>query len=83
MAAPAAELLNNVMHRHSSLICIVSICYETKQSRQDSGLRASWPCSAQCALQERCSVVMRIAPTFLRFGTFEVFRKRDPQTGGS
>eukprot|EP00891_Asterochloris_glomerata_P009836 jgi/Astpho2/9836/Aster-03800 len=32
-------------------------------------------------IRERCSVVMRIAPTFLRFGTFEVFRKRDPQTG--
>ena len=28
-------------------------------------------------------MVMRIAPTFLRFGTFEVFRKRDPHTGGT
>ncbi|KAI8465473.1 MAG: hypothetical protein J3K34DRAFT_525334 [Monoraphidium minutum] len=31
--------------------------------------------------QERASVVSRIAPSFLRFGSFEVFRPSDPLTG--
>ena len=30
---------------------------------------------------ERASVITRVAPTFLRFGSFEIFRKRDPVTG--
>ena len=30
---------------------------------------------------ENCAIVTRIAPTFLRFGSFEIFKKRDPQTG--
>lgn len=32
---------------------------------------------------ERASLVMRIAPTFFRFGSFEIFKKTDTQTGGS
>jgi uncharacterized protein YdiU (UPF0061 family) len=32
-------------------------------------------------IQERASVISRIAPTFLRFGTFEIFKASDPQTG--
>ena len=32
-------------------------------------------------IQERCAVVMRVAPTFIRFGTFEVFLPQDEQTG--
>lgn len=31
--------------------------------------------------QERCSVVMRVAPTFLRFGSFEIFKPTDSTTG--
>ncbi|KAF1387095.1 hypothetical protein PFLUV_G00101710 [Perca fluviatilis] len=30
---------------------------------------------------ERCSVVVRIAPTFLRFGSFEIFKRADEHTG--
>lgn len=30
---------------------------------------------------ERCSVVLRIAPTFLRFGSFEIFKQSDEFTG--
>ncbi|KAM8892082.1 selenoprotein O1 [Spinachia spinachia] len=30
---------------------------------------------------ERCSVVVRIAPTFLRFGSFEIFKQADEHTG--
>lgn len=30
---------------------------------------------------ERCSVVLRIAPTFLRFGSFEIFKQPDEFTG--
>uniref|UniRef100_A0A665V301 Selenoprotein O n=1 Tax=Echeneis naucrates TaxID=173247 RepID=A0A665V301_ECHNA len=30
---------------------------------------------------ERCSVVVRIAPTFLRFGSFEIFKQADEFTG--
>lgn len=30
---------------------------------------------------ERCSVVLRIAPTFLRFGSFEIFKQADEHTG--
>lgn len=32
-------------------------------------------------IQERASVVLRIAPSFLRFGSFEIFKATDPQTG--
>lgn len=31
---------------------------------------------------ERCAVVLRIAPTFIRFGSFEIFRPLDRSTGG-
>jgi uncharacterized protein YdiU (UPF0061 family) len=31
--------------------------------------------------EERCAVITRIAPTFLRFGSFEVCRTLDPTTG--
>jgi uncharacterized protein YdiU (UPF0061 family) len=30
---------------------------------------------------ERCTVITRIAETFLRFGSFEIFRGVDPHTG--
>uniref|UniRef100_W5LL81 Selenoprotein O n=2 Tax=Astyanax mexicanus TaxID=7994 RepID=W5LL81_ASTMX len=30
---------------------------------------------------ERCSVVLRIAPTFIRFGSFEIFKQMDEFTG--
>ena len=33
-------------------------------------------------IYEKCAVVMRVAPTFMRFGSFEVFKDRDPYTGG-
>jgi len=33
--------------------------------------------------EERCTVVLRIAKTFLRFGSFEIFLPRDPTTGYS
>ncbi|KAM7414206.1 hypothetical protein PAMA_019159 [Pampus argenteus] len=33
------------------------------------------------ARHERCSVVLRIAPTFLRFGSFEIFKRADEYTG--
>lgn len=32
------------------------------------------------AEKEKCAVVMRVAPTFLRFGSFEIFLKKDPET---
>ncbi|XP_076090895.1 protein adenylyltransferase SelO, mitochondrial-like [Mytilus galloprovincialis] len=32
-------------------------------------------------IDEKCTVVLRIAPTFLRFGSFEIFKTLDPQTG--
>ncbi|XP_034336924.2 protein adenylyltransferase SelO, mitochondrial [Magallana gigas] len=32
-------------------------------------------------IQERCSIVLRIAPTFLRFGSFEIFKATDSETG--
>ena len=32
------------------------------------------------AKDEKCAVVMRVAPTFMRFGSFEIFKPRDPYT---
>ena len=32
-------------------------------------------------VMERCSVVSRIAPSFLRFGSFEICKPSDPSTG--
>ncbi|KAK3106186.1 hypothetical protein FSP39_014502 [Pinctada imbricata] len=32
-------------------------------------------------IEERCSIVLRIAPTFLRFGSFEIFKQTDRETG--
>lgn len=31
-------------------------------------------------IHERCTIVSRMAPTFLRFGSFEIFKERDPKT---
>ncbi|GFY49031.1 protein adenylyltransferase SelO, mitochondrial [Trichonephila inaurata madagascariensis] len=31
--------------------------------------------------EEYCSIVLRIAPTFIRFGSFEIFKTLDPITG--
>jgi serine/tyrosine/threonine adenylyltransferase len=33
------------------------------------------------AIQERCTVITRIAPSFLRFGSLEVVKSTDPMTG--
>ncbi|XP_042631381.1 protein adenylyltransferase SelO-1, mitochondrial isoform X2 [Cyprinus carpio] len=33
------------------------------------------------ACMERCSVVLRIAPSFIRFGSFEIFKRADEFTG--
>jgi uncharacterized protein YdiU (UPF0061 family) len=32
-------------------------------------------------INERATIILRIAPTFLRFGSFEIFKPTDPQTG--
>lgn len=32
-------------------------------------------------IQEKCCVVMRVAPTFMRFGSFEIFKDKDQYTG--
>lgn len=31
--------------------------------------------------KEKCAVVMRVAPSFMRFGTFEIFKEKDPMYG--
>mmetsp|Transcript_37803 Transcript_37803/g.57873 ORF Transcript_37803/g.57873 Transcript_37803/m.57873 type:complete len:109 (-) Transcript_37803:1139-1465(-) len=31
--------------------------------------------------QEKCAVVLRAAPSFIRFGSFEVFKAKDPYSG--
>ena len=33
-------------------------------------------------IKEKCAVVMRIAPTFMRFGSFEIFKEHDSYSGG-
>ncbi len=30
---------------------------------------------------EKCAVVLRLAPTFFRFGSFETFKERDKYSG--
>ena len=32
-------------------------------------------------IYEKCAVVLRIAPTFMRFGSFEIFKAKDKYTG--
>ncbi|XP_055336014.1 protein adenylyltransferase SelO, mitochondrial-like [Paramacrobiotus metropolitanus] len=32
-------------------------------------------------IQERCTIISRIAPTFIRFGSFEIFKGTDRETG--
>lgn len=32
-------------------------------------------------IDERCAVVLRVAPTFFRFGSFEIFKPEDPYSG--
>ncbi|XP_050405227.2 protein adenylyltransferase SelO, mitochondrial-like [Patella vulgata] len=32
-------------------------------------------------IEERCTIILRIAPTFIRFGSFEIFKPMDPETG--
>ena len=32
-------------------------------------------------IEEKCAVVMRVAPTFLRFGSFEIFKPTDELSG--
>lgn len=34
-------------------------------------------------IMEKCSVITRIAPTFIRFGSFEIFKGKDEYTGRS
>ena len=31
---------------------------------------------------EPCAVVLRVAPTFMRFGSFEIFKPKDKYSGG-
>jgi serine/tyrosine/threonine adenylyltransferase len=31
-------------------------------------------------IHEKCAVVMRVAPSFIRFGSFEIFKPKDSQT---
>lgn len=31
--------------------------------------------------QEKCAVVLRVAPNFIRFGSFEIFKEEDSETG--
>jgi len=31
-------------------------------------------------IYEKCAVVLRVAPTFMRFGSFEIFLSKDPYT---
>ena len=33
-------------------------------------------------IHEKCAVVTRVAPTFMRFGSFEIFKEKDPRSGG-
>ncbi|GAB6032345.1 hypothetical protein CHUAL_010982 [Chamberlinius hualienensis] len=33
------------------------------------------------SIMERCTVVCRVAPSFIRFGSFEIFKKLEPLTG--
>ena len=33
------------------------------------------------AKAEKCAVVLRVAPTFIRFGTFQIFWPKDDYTG--
>lgn len=33
------------------------------------------------AIREKCTVILRIAPTFIRFGSFEIFKPVDSMTG--
>ncbi|XP_063297748.1 protein adenylyltransferase SelO, mitochondrial-like [Pelobates fuscus] len=44
-----------------------------------------WPLKAEQAegnpKEENCTIVLRIAPTFLRFGSFEIFKETDELTG--
>ncbi|XP_063309194.1 protein adenylyltransferase SelO, mitochondrial-like [Pelobates fuscus] len=44
-----------------------------------------WPLKAEQAegnpKEESCTIVLRIAPTFLRFGSFEIFKETDELTG--
>ena len=32
-------------------------------------------------IDEKCAVVLRVAPTFIRFGSFEIFKETDQKTG--
>ncbi|KAI1288435.1 Protein adenylyltransferase SelO, mitochondrial [Halotydeus destructor] len=32
-------------------------------------------------IRERCTIITRVASTFIRFGSFEIFKTRDPLTG--
>lgn len=32
-------------------------------------------------IEEPCAVVLRLAPTFFRFGSFELFKERDSRSG--
>lgn len=32
--------------------------------------------------QEKCAVVMRVSPTLIRFGSFEIFKELDSYSGG-
>ncbi|KAG8517983.1 Protein adenylyltransferase SelO, mitochondrial, partial [Galemys pyrenaicus] len=50
--------------------CVVSQCTVERDVFYDGNARP-----------ERCAVVLRLAPTFLRFGSFEIFKPADEHTG--
>ena len=39
------------------------------------------PIYSGAVIDEKCAVVMRVAPTFMRFGSFEIFKPEDERTG--
>lgn len=34
-------------------------------------------------IKEKCAVVMRVAPSFFRFGSFEIFKETDKYSGSA
>ncbi|KAJ9531989.1 hypothetical protein QJQ45_003694 [Haematococcus lacustris] len=72
------EFLASEAMFHLSVVCFTS-CRPLLQCvvRQ----RVSFRPGAGNAIRERATVVSRIAPTFLRFGSFQIFLERDDITG--
>lgn len=67
------------------LSCVVPMC-DTNVTPHDTSVTHVHPSfhphrSTGHAIRERATVITRIAPTFLRFGSFETFKTTDPATG--